>query len=101
MRHDILHVIIEYAIYLFSPKKVENPQLATAKWINTKHGKQTQVRPRLDPGLTWTRFKTMNEDLPSYPYQALLAPSLATEYCGTPLIYRLGLMFEEMPHKQP
>ena len=41
---------------------------------------------RSDPGQTWTRFKFMkaslNEDLPSYPYQALPAPSMATDYCG-------------------
>jgi len=58
-------------------------------------------RPGSDLGLTWTRFKPMNEDLPSYPYQALLAPSMATDYRGTPLIDRLGLLFEQMPHRQP
>jgi len=88
-------------IFFLHKRLVENPQLATAKWSNQKYGKQTQVRPRSDPGMTWTRFKPMNEDLPSYPYQALLAPSMATDYRGTPLIDRLGLLFQEMPHRQP
>jgi len=39
-RHKMLHVIIEYPVYFFPQKKsVENPQLATAKWLNQKHGK--------------------------------------------------------------
>ncbi len=88
-------------IFFLHKRLVENPQLATAKWSNQKYGKQTQVRPRSDPGMTWTRFKPMNEVLPSYPYQALLAPSMATDYRGTPLIDRLGLLFQEMPHRQP
>ncbi len=40
VRHKMLHVIIEYPVD-FSPQKksVENPQLATAEWLNQKHGK--------------------------------------------------------------
>ena len=87
MSHNILHVVIEHPVNVFPTKgRFENPQLATAKWSNQRYGKQTQVRPRLDPGHTWTRFKPMttslNEGLPSYPYQALPAPSMATDYCG-------------------
>jgi len=68
-----------------------------------KYGKQTQVRPRLDPGQTWTRFNPMNEDLPSYPYQALLAPSMATDYCGKHRcsIIDWNFTYEDMRHRQP
>ena len=65
------------------------------------------TRPRSDPGMTWTRFKPMNEDLPS---KLLLSrPSCAIngnwrlweKMEKTPLLIdRLGLMFEEMPHRQ-
>ena len=35
VRHNMLHVIIEYPVYFFPPKTlVENLQLATAKWFN-------------------------------------------------------------------
>ncbi len=65
---------------------VENPQLATDKWSSQKYGKHNQVWPRSDPGQTWSRLKPMtaslNEKMPSYPYQALPAPSMATDNCG-------------------
>ena len=61
IRHNILHVIIKYAINFFLQKRlVENPQLATAKWKNQKNGKPMRCTYRIAATATFKGSESAN-----------------------------------------